>query len=69
MTVYDDPNREAVGLAPIWSGVSPEPKDGGDGLDAMTKADLAALAEERGVEVTADMTKAQIVDAIRAAGG
>jgi hypothetical protein len=22
MTLYDDPNREAVGLAPIWTGAS-----------------------------------------------
>lgn len=34
MTIYDDPNREAVGLAPIWTGadeapeVDPEPTSG-----------------------------------------
>jgi len=24
MTLYDDPNREAVGLAPIWTGADAE---------------------------------------------
>lgn len=26
MTMYDDPNREAVGLAPIWTGAPGEPE-------------------------------------------
>ena len=25
MSTYDDPNREAVGLAPIWTGAEGEP--------------------------------------------
>jgi hypothetical protein len=32
VTVYEDPNREAVGLAPIWTGADDvtEPKDEAD---------------------------------------
>ena len=26
MTVFDDPNRESVGLAPIWTGADTEPE-------------------------------------------
>jgi len=31
MTFYDDPNRQAVGLEPIWSGAEGEPPPEGDG--------------------------------------
>lgn len=27
MTQFDDPNRQAVGLDPIWVGAAPEPKE------------------------------------------
>jgi hypothetical protein len=34
---YDDPNREALGLPPIWTGagdvVEPQPTDEGDDLE------------------------------------
>jgi hypothetical protein len=86
--VYDDPNRESVGLEPAWvegTGGEPgdlhtaEPADDGssgetlaaaDGLDQMTKADLLAKAQEMGVTpANNDMTKAELVAAIRQAGG
>ncbi len=39
-----------------------------DGLDKMTKADLLEEAEKRGIEASSSMTKAEIIDAIRADG-
>jgi len=36
MTLYDDPNRESVGLAPIWTGADegePPPEVGPSGFD------------------------------------
>jgi hypothetical protein len=76
--MFDDPNREAVGLEPAWvegTGGTPDevtPTDGdgdGDGLDAMTKTDLLALAKERDISpANNDMTKQELIDAIRAAG-
>lgn len=42
--------------------------DDDDGLDKMTKADLLDEAEKRGVEASSSMTKAEIIDAIRAGG-
>jgi len=73
-TVFDDPNREAVGLDPAWvegtGGGSEEIQpvaDGEDDLDAMTKVDLLALAKERNVSpANNDMTKQELIDAIRA---
>jgi hypothetical protein len=63
---FDDPNREAVGLAPAWE----EGTGGGSGdetppepppeLDAMTKDELLAVAAERGLNANATMTKAEI---------
>jgi hypothetical protein len=63
---FDDPNRQAVGLAPAWE----EGTGGGSGdqnppepppeLDAMTKDELLAEATERGLNVNATMTKAEI---------
>jgi hypothetical protein len=82
-TVFDDPNREAVGLEPAWvegtggtpgevtpTGESDADTSGGkDQLDQMTKADLLALAKDRGVSpANNDMTKQELIDAIRAAG-
>jgi Rho termination factor, N-terminal domain len=80
MSIYDDPNRECVGLDPAWvegTGGTPgteqaEPAgqqdDGGEDeeLESMTKADLLALAKERGVSpANNDMTKQELIDAIR----
>ena len=45
---------------------SDDKADEGDGLDKMTKADLLDEAEKRGVETSSSMTKAEIIDAIRA---
>ena len=76
MSVFDDPNREAVGLEPAWvegTGGTPgevTPTDtsgGGDELDEMTKADLLQLAKDREVSpANNDMTKQELIDAIRA---
>ncbi len=33
MSNFDDPNREAVGLAPIWTGAGDAPPPEGDGFD------------------------------------
>ncbi len=41
--------------------------DAGDGLDKHTVADLKALAEAEKVEIAADLKKAEIIEAIRAA--
>jgi len=38
-----------------------------DGLDAKTKAELETLAKERGVDISAAKTKADIVEALRKA--
>jgi len=37
-------------------------------LDSMTKAELQALADERGVQVNAAMTKAEMIEALSAGG-
>ena len=65
--LFDDPNRQAVGLDPAWvegtGGASedPEPKS----LDDMTKAELLDYAAANGVEGVDDsMTKADIRAAI-----
>lgn len=47
--------------------VKPAGTEGGD-LEAMTKAELLAEAEKRGVKADASMNKAQIVEAIETAG-
>ena len=79
-TVFDDPNREAVGLDPAWvEGTGGDPGDPGgevepvaagddeEDLDSMTKVDLLALAKERNVSpANNDMTKQELIDAIRA---
>jgi len=50
MTIYDDPNREAVGLAPIWTGAGDvvEPVDGSDVFDPYdhTAAEVRAYLAE-----------------------
>lgn len=38
-----------------------------DGLDAMTKPELEALAKERGLDVSAAKTKADLIEALRKA--
>jgi hypothetical protein len=79
MSVFDDPNREAVGLEPAWvegTGGTPgevTPTDatadtsgGTDELDQMTKADLLQLAKDRDISpANNDMTKQELIDAIR----
>jgi hypothetical protein len=84
VSVFDDPNREAVGLEPAWvegtggaagevtptdDGPSADTSGGRDQLDSMTKAELLDLAKERGVSpANNDMTKQELIDGIRAAG-
>jgi hypothetical protein len=76
-TVFDDPNREAVGVEPIWveehGGNVDEP--GGPvepgeplTLDEMTKAQLLEYAQERGISpANAAMSKDEIRASIDAA--
>jgi hypothetical protein len=70
MSYFDDPNREAVGLEPAWaegSGGSDTSAGGGPpALDAMTKDQLLAEADKRGVEVERTATKAEIREALGA---
>jgi hypothetical protein len=78
-TVFDDPNREAVGVEPAWvegtGGPVLEPKTeqqagGGSDLDAMTKDELLAHAQEIGASpANASMTKDELKASIQAAGG
>jgi hypothetical protein len=76
-TVFDDPNREAVGLDPAWvegtGGPVLEPKteqQGGSDLDAMTKDELLAHAQEIGASpANASMTKDELKASIQQAGG
>jgi len=76
--VFDDPNREAVGLDPAWvegtGGAVLEPKavaaETGDELDAMTKDQLLEYAQSRGISpANAAMSKDDLKASIRAAGG
>jgi len=75
VSVFDDPNREAVGLDPAWvegtggtpGEVTPTDTSGGDELDEMTKADLLQMAKDQGVSpANNDMTKQELIDSIRA---
>ena len=84
-TQWDAPNQQAVraDASPPWQeGTGGTPDDvtvapvaaqdppEGDNLDAMTKVDLLALAKEREISpANNDMTKQELIDAIRAAGG
>lgn len=69
---YDYPNLEVLGLDPPWvegtGGGSPEIEPP-NGLDAMTKEQLVAYAAEKGYDIDASTTKAEIKAAIQAAGG
>ena len=72
MSTYDDPNREAVGLAPAWeegeggqAGEAAEPKARAESVDAdldeMTKDELLAYAQRLGVSpANASMTKDEL---------
>lgn len=68
MTIFDDPNRQALGLDPIWTGAGdepdPPPEVEGESLDTMTKDQLVEYAEANGVEISASWTKAEIRAAI-----
>ncbi|WP_462116962.1 Rho termination factor N-terminal domain-containing protein [Methylorubrum extorquens] len=48
---------------------SEKPREGeqGDDLDAKTKPELEALAKERGLDVSAAKTKADLIEALRKA--
>jgi hypothetical protein len=45
------------------------PEEGGDPLDSMTKAELVAEADRRGVTIDPSATKAEILAALKAAEG
>ncbi len=66
--IFDDPNRQAVGLDPAWvegaGGSSGGETPPANPLDAMTKDELLAYASEHGVEADSSMTKADIRAAI-----
>jgi hypothetical protein len=75
VSVYDDPNREAVGLDPAWveggggSGVleTEAAPTGAADIDSMTKAELLAYAQELGVSpANNDMTKDELRAGIEA---
>jgi hypothetical protein len=79
-TVFDDPNRQAVGVEPAWvegtGGPVLEPKTdqaeqgGGSDLDAMTKDQLLEYAQSRGISpANAGMTKDELKASIQAAEG
>ena len=70
---FDDPNRQAVGLDPAWvegtggsSGEAAEPpaEPEAPSLDDMTKDELLAEADRRGIDADPSMTKAEIREAI-----
>ena len=44
-----------------------DPEPDADDLDDKTKAELEALAKERGIDIAAAKTKAQIIETLRAA--
>jgi hypothetical protein len=75
--VFDDPNREAVGLDPAWvEGTGGDPGEQAEaeaepsGLDAMTKDELLVHAQEIGASpANAGMTKDELKASIEAAGG
>ena len=68
--LYDAPNQQVVrpdGSGPGDEGTGgsvADPED--DGLDAMTKDELLAEADARGVDASSSMTKDEIKAAIRA---
>ncbi|NEU15095.1 hypothetical protein G3T14_24005 [Methylobacterium sp. BTF04] len=44
----------------------PDPKPAGDDLDGKTRSELEALAAERGIDVSAAKSKADVIAALRA---
>ena len=74
--ILEDPNRQAVGLDPVWvegsggeAGEQPtaETTETG-GLEAMTKDELLAYAQQIGATpANAGMTKADLIASIQAA--
>lgn len=65
MSQFDDPNREAVGLDPIWTDAENPPlPDGDDELDSMTKDQLLDYAAANDIDVSPHWTKADIRAAI-----
>ena len=70
MTLYDDPNREAVGLAPIWTGadeppvneVDPPPEEGGADVDWFNPGDHTVAEVEDYVNANPDQAQA-VLDA------
>lgn len=74
-TVYDDPNREALGLDPAWVEGTGGEGGGGEvsstaeptGLDAMSKDELLAYAQSLGISpANASMTKDELRASIEA---
>lgn len=68
---FDDPNRQAVGLDPAWvegtgggAGAEQPAEPEAKGLDDMTKDELLAEADRRGVQADPSMTKAEIREAL-----
>jgi hypothetical protein len=53
MTLYDDPNREAVGLAPIWTGA-----DGGEVTPAYDPGDDTVADVQAYVDANPDQRAA-----------
>jgi hypothetical protein len=64
VTIFDDPNREAIGLEPIWTGAGETVPEGDDELDAMTKDQLLDYAAANDIDVSAHWSKADIRAAI-----
>jgi hypothetical protein len=73
--LYDSPNQQVVrgdGSHPSQEGAGGSAAAaGGDAksVDEMTKAELLDYASSHGVQATPDMTKADILAAVKAAGG
>jgi hypothetical protein len=69
--IYDDPNRECVGLEPAWvegtGGPAAEPATDDGGLESMSKDDLLAMAQDLGVSpANASMNKSDLLAGIQA---
>jgi hypothetical protein len=69
--MFEDPNREAVGVEPAWvKGTGGGRQAAAQGLDGMTKAELLEYARERNISpANNDMSKDEIRASIDAAGG
>jgi arginase family enzyme len=68
-TVWDDPNRQAVGLDPAWVEGTGGSSEGEATPHAATKAELLEQAHELSLDVTEQNTKAEIKAAIEEATG